>query len=363
MENEKKDSINFKLRIFLFIYFFCLVESGLAVMDLAWEWGPLSITSVHTAQSFCMYLVALLLFACYALHGIMSTIRMERYAMANLKISLLFYICLIVQSPIRTYGMSRCMWALFCLFFSIFLLLYLVFSKSQKRDFPDRTFSYWGWSGVGLFILALIPLSYLLYGILITNHFSLPVKDTSRIMLKDGEYCDGYSVFSLNSGWSMDSISLNDYPDPSISFVKPQIIIQSSHMEEVALKEQTARENFNYLAGNLGVFFMRDDAVSEITSFDTVMDKGVLCISTYRQADNSAIVYMTCAALFPNNFYKSLFLCIRENEIMDGKKDSILRFMKTVDFDLHSRLSEEKGIKQVSQSYNNSSNDKANEDK
>ena len=337
MAEERNNKPGKIFTLLLFLYFYSITISWLAILSQGHTWGMDSLTSSTIPHSKIIYSVFILLFILYVYRTIIGAMKLAPWAVHALRISAIVFSLLLLQSPLRSQSEPNAVWAFGILILLLILLLYTFLSRSLKSRIPSRRLGGMGWMGLLLLVAAFLPLIWHMINQTMIIRRSIPVS-VEELQLKDGELSDGLSVFRLNKGWEIDSIAVFSKGNRRL-LLSNGTRIGTIVTPEVQSGYSSPRKAFQRMIAR----YMRDEdgyIRQKMTySLDTIINGSPLCMGIYSLRKDTVLQQAAYAALFSKDSNKVLFLSQhgKDTALTVGKKE-ILEFMETVSFDTEALL-------------------------
>ncbi len=325
----------------LFLYFYSITISWLALLSQGHAWGMDSLTNSSIPHSKIIYAIFILLFLMYAYRTIIGALQLVSWSVRSLRISIVLFFLLLIQSPLRNQGALNMIWTLGIIVLLFILLLYSFLSRDLKTRIPSKRLGGMGWAGLALALSAFLPMVWYVIDQTAIMAKSQPV-NTEKLLLDEGEVSDGLSIFRLNEGWKIDSIA--EIADGTrMLILSDTTLIISTVLDEVQSGATSARMAFhNSIADGIKDSWADDVRQKETYFQDTIINGNPLCMSFYELRRDSTLITTRCAALFSRDYDKALFLVQPSKDAEEAiSKEEILRLMGTVNFDTRNRLAKE----------------------
>ena len=339
--------------VLLFLYFYSITISWLALLSQGHAWGMDSLTNSPVPYSKIVYAIFILLFLLHAYRTIIGALQLAPWSVRSLRISIVLFFLLLIQSPLHNQGALNMFWTLGILVLLFILLLYSFLSRDLKTRIPSRRLGGLGWTGIALVLSAFIPMVWYVIDQTVTMAKSQPISP-ERLLLDEGEVSDGLFIFRLNQGWKIDSIA--EIADGRRMLVlSDTTLIISTVIDEIRSGATSERMAFHNIIADAIKDNCADDIRQKETYFqDTVINGNPLCMSFYELSRDSSLINLRCAALFSRDYDKFLFLAQPTKGAEEAiSKEEILRLMETVTFDTRKRLTKEQTIDDVAKGKGN----------
>lgn len=337
MAEERNNKPGKVFTLLLFLFFYSITISWLAILSQGYTWGMDSLTNSLVPHSKIIYSVFILLFILYAYRTIIGAMKLAPWSVHALRISAIIFFLLLLQSPLRNQSAPNAVWAFCIQILLIVLLPYTFLSRGLKSRIPSRRLGRMGWMGLLLLAAAFMPLIWHMINQAMIMRRSMPVS-VEELQLKDGELSDGLAVFRLNKGWEIDSIAVLAKGNRRLLLSNGTRIgsivtteVQSGYsLPRKAFQRMISRDMKNEEG------YIRQKMTY---SLDTIINGSPLCMGIYSLRKDTVQRKAAFAALFSKDSNKVLFLSQpgKDTVLSVGKKE-ILEFMETVSFDTEALL-------------------------
>ena len=190
MAEERNNKPGKVFTVLLFLYFYSITISWLALLSQGHAWGMDSITDSPVPYSKIIYVVFILLFLLHAYRTIIGALQLASWSVRSLRISIVLFVLLLYRSPLPNQGTMNMYWTRGILILLSILLLYSFLSKDIKTLIPSRRLGGMGWAGLALVLSAFIPEAWYEIDQTATMAKSQPI-NPEKLLLDEGEVSDG----------------------------------------------------------------------------------------------------------------------------------------------------------------------------
>ena len=279
----------------------------------------------------------------YGLKSITLALRGHRCAVSAMRWSLwlcFFYTTCEYLGRIGPAGMGFVLIVpLIPILFSLFFWLYMLMSKSIRNQYPKAERKKWIWGTLGkmLFWFLILKSVSVFYTRIVLEKNSQFIKP-SLIQLNKGEITDGICVSHPLSSWIVQKGSKTDQLYTTVDSCR-------IHTGSTVMNNSD-RLSFNVMLGQ-ELLSGGITKGQEFSYLDTVLlDKKLYC-SRYSiiPRDSVGQTYFMSAALFDNKSKKVAFLSMVGKTPVLIPDEDVIRYMKSVDFDLKQRIIKNNGVK------------------
>lgn len=341
MENTEVKEVNkpgCTFTLLLFVFFYLLVRYVLQSFRF-YNWNGLNpLNEEHSLESTILLLPGIVLAVIFAFSAIYKTLQSKHYSITMLKYAVFYFLCNSVLELFQLdyrFAIAQLLFLIPKLLFYLGFFIFLIRSKSVESYIPSskRKSAIIHILAILIMLISVVPFSYK-SGTMLYKAINSKYTPVETIKLEKNELTDGLTVFSPIDSWTLDSV----YKESDMiihEFVEKEnvknYVISVNEKYESRIKFSALQTEFQILPDTL--------MVDLISMKDTILNENRLLYDIYRYKNSKeGTLFWTFATLYSKDFLKATIVsCIEKDSLLNSER-SMIKFMKSVDFNLQNRV-------------------------